>query len=91
RVAELQGIEVMLLRQIAAALRPSVLPGERVHLELLRTGTEPGQAVGYLEDGTLVVVEDAETLVGRTVDATIARAVPTRGGRLLFARIAQGA
>jgi uncharacterized protein YacL len=91
RVAELQGIEVMFLRQVGAALRPSVLPGERVRLELVRTGTEPGQAVGYLEDGTLVVVEDAEPFVGRAVDATIARAVSTRGGRMLFAKLAENA
>lgn len=90
RVAELQGIEVLLLRRAAAALGPEALPGERVRLELVRAGREDGQAVGYLEDGTMVVVEDARALLGSTADVVISRVVRTSGGRMLFARATEG-
>ena len=88
RVAELQGIEVVMMRQIAAALRPAALPGERISLQLVREGKEPGQAVGYLEDGTMVVVEEGAASVGMTIEVEVSRAVSTTGGRMLFARVA---
>jgi uncharacterized protein YacL len=87
RIAELQGIEVLLIRRIAAAIRPQILPGEVVHLELTRAGKSPGQAVGYLDDGTMVVVESAGDHLGESLDVRIARAVPTSGGRMLFAHL----
>lgn len=89
QVAELQGTEVLLLRRIAAALRPAVLPGEPIRIELSRAGREAGQGVGYLEDGSMVVVQDAASRIGETVDAIVARVVPTAGGRLVFARLAE--
>lgn len=88
QVAELQGIEVVLLRRVSSALRPQVLPGEQIRLELAREGRERGQAVGYLDDGTMVVVEEATDAIGRHVDAVVSRIVQTSGGRLLFARLA---
>lgn len=88
QVAELQGIEVMLLRRISAALRPEVLPGETIMIELSKTGREAGQGVGFLEDGAMVVVADASHRVGDTVEAVVARVVPTAGGRMVFARLA---
>ncbi|HEX9711760.1 MAG TPA: TRAM domain-containing protein [Actinomycetota bacterium] len=91
QVAELQGIEVVLLRRVATALRPAVLPGEQIRLELAREGREPGQGVGYLDDGTMVVVEQAAAEIGRHVDAVVNRIVQTPGGRMLFARLADGA
>jgi uncharacterized protein YacL len=90
RIAELQGIQVLLLRAIAAAVRPQVLAGEVVSLELVREGKEGGQAVGYLDDGTMVVVQDARAHIGSRLDVRIARAVQTSGGRMLFARIDTG-
>lgn len=88
RVAELQGIEVLSIAELASALRPPVLPGERVRLELLREGREPGQAVGYLEDGSMVVVERGRELLGRTAEVIVSSLVHTAGGTLLFARLA---
>ncbi|MFA5891702.1 MAG: TRAM domain-containing protein [Actinomycetota bacterium] len=88
-VAEVQGIEVLLLRRIAAALHPPVLPGESVAVEITRPGRESGQGVGYLEDGTMVVVDHADGFVGHTIDVIIERTVQTSGGQMLFARIAE--
>lgn len=87
QIAELQGIEVVLLRRVASALRPTVLPGEQIRLELAKEGREAGQAVGYLDDGTMVVVEDAVARLGDHVDAVVSRIVQTSGGRMLFARL----
>jgi len=91
RVAELQGIEVLHLRAVAAMLRPSALPGEAVSVDLVREGREPGQGVGYLDDGTMVVVRDAVSLVGARVDAIVERLVQTGGGRMIFATLADDA
>lgn len=88
QIAEVQGIEVVLLRRVASALRPQVLPGEQISVELSRVGREPGQGVGYLDDGTMVVVQDAANHVGSAVDAVVSRIVATGGGRMLFARLA---
>lgn len=90
-VAEVQGIEVMLLRRIAAALRPPVLPGESITVEITRPGRESGQGVGYLDDGTMVVVDRADVLVGQSVKAIIDRTVQSSGGHMLFARLTDGA
>lgn len=89
RVAELQGIEVLSLAGLASLLRPPVLPGETVRVELVRRGREPGQAVGYLEDGSMIVVEESEVFVGSAVEATVTSVLQTAGGRMLFARPAE--
>jgi uncharacterized protein YacL len=87
-VAELQGVEVVHLRRVAAALRPAVLPGEAIRVELSRAGKEPGQAVGYLDDGTMVVVAEASARVGTVADVLVNRVVPSAGGRMIFGRLA---
>ncbi|HJT37981.1 MAG TPA: TRAM domain-containing protein, partial [Actinomycetota bacterium] len=89
-VAELQGIEVVHLRRVAAALRPAVLPGEAIRVELSRVGKEAGQGVGYLDDGTMVVVADASARVGTVVDVLVNRVVPSAGGRMIFGKLADG-
>ncbi|MGZ4104956.1 MAG: PIN domain-containing protein [Actinomycetota bacterium] len=88
-VAELQGVEVVHLRRVAAALRPAVLPGEAIRVELTRAGKEPGQAVGYLDDGTMVVVAEASARVGAVTDVIVNRVVPSAGGRMIFGRLAE--
>lgn len=88
RIAELQGIEVLSITALANALRPPVLPGEMLTIGLVRKGRERGQGVGYLDDGSMVVVEDAEVSVGKAVDITVVSVVQTSGGRMLFARLA---
>ena len=86
RVAEIQGVTVVNLRRLAADLRPDHSPGDVVDVELVREGSEPGQGVGYLDDGTMVVVNDGVQLVGTgAVTVEVATIVPTSVGRLLFA------
>lgn len=89
-VAEIQGVTVVNLRRLAADLRPGHAPGDVVTLELVRPGREPGQGVGYLDDGTMVVVNDGVSLVSSgSVRVEVVTVVPTSVGRLLFARPVQ--
>lgn len=86
RVAGLQGIRVLNLHQLANAVKASFLPGERLSLTIVREGREAGQGLAYLEDGTMVVVEDAAALVGRSVDVTVTSSLQTQMGRMIFGR-----
>ncbi len=86
KVAELQGIRVLNINQLANALRPVVLPGESVQVTLQKEGKEPGQGVGYLEDGTMVVVEQGAALLGQSVKAVVTSVLQTTAGRMIFAR-----
>lgn len=88
RAAELQGVRCLSLRRLADGLRPVYLPGERARLPIVREGREPGQGVGFLEDGTMVVVGGAADLVGTEVDVRITSKVETSVGRMLFASMA---
>ena len=87
RVAALQGVRVLNLNQLANALKAAFLPGERLALTIAKVGREAGQGLAYLEDGTMVVVEDAADMVGRTVDAQVTSSLQTNMGRMLFARL----
>jgi uncharacterized protein YacL len=86
RVANLQGVRVLNLHQLANVVKAPYLPGERLSLTVAREGREPGQGLAYLEDGTMVVVEDAAQLVGRTVDAVVTSSLQTQMGRMIFAK-----
>ena len=86
RVAALQGIRVLNLHQLANAVKASFLPGERLSLTVAKPGREAGQGLAYLEDGTMVVIEDAAELVGRTVDVQVTSSLQTNMGRMIFAR-----
>jgi uncharacterized protein YacL len=85
--AELQGVRCYHLGRLAAAVRPEHVPGDTMPLRLARPGKEPGQAVGFLEDGTMVVVADAVDLVGQHVTVRVSSGVPTSMGRMLFASV----
>jgi uncharacterized protein YacL len=85
KVAELQGVRVLNINDLANALKPVVLPGEEVRINILKEGKEPGQGVGYLDDGTMVVVEGAKRFVGRGVSATVTSVLQTPAGRMIFA------
>jgi uncharacterized protein YacL len=87
RVAELQGVRCLNVNRLAQGLRPAVLPGEVVQLPIAREGKEPGQGVGFLEDGTMVVVGGAADMVGRDVAVRITSNVQTSVGRMLFASV----
>ena len=86
RAAGLRGIEVLDPQAIGDLLRSGPMAGDMVSLVVEKAGTEPGQGVGYLDDGTMVVIEDAASMVGRTIDIEIAGALRTSIGRLLFAK-----
>jgi uncharacterized protein YacL len=86
RVANLQGVRVLNLHQLANVVKAPYLPGERLSLTVAREGREPGQGLAYLEDGTMVVVEDAAQLVGRTIDAVVTSSLQTQMGRMIFAK-----
>ena len=88
KVAALAGVRVNNLHSLALALRPPVVVGDEVNLLLSRSGKEPGQAVGYLDDGTMVVVEDAKSLVGNEAKVLVTSVLTTANGRLVFARLA---
>lgn len=87
KVAQLQGVDVINLNDIAAALRPTVLPGERMTVRVVKPGEEPGQGVGYLDDGTMVVLEQAREHVDEEVEFTVTKLHQTSAGRMIFGRV----
>ena len=86
RVAELHGVTVLNVNDLAKAVRPVVLPGEEIHVRVIQEGKESGQGVGYLEDGTMIVVENGARSVGNEVPVTVMRVLQTVGGRMIFAQ-----
>ncbi len=88
KVAQIHGVQVLNLNDLSAAIRPAALPGDQVQVRIVRPGEQPGQGVGYLEDGTMVVVEDGGPSLESMVTVAIVSTVQTSGGRLLFARLA---
>lgn len=87
RVAELQGVRVLNVNELANSLKPVVLPGETLTLTLIREGKEPGQGVGYLDDGTMVVVEGGKKFIGKEVQTVVASTLQTAAGRMIFASL----
>jgi len=86
RVAELSGVRVLNVNDLANALKPVVLPGESLRVQVLREGKEPGQGVGFLDDGTMVVIEQGRRLLGQEVPVVVTSALQTSAGRMVFAR-----
>ena len=86
RVAELQGVTVLNMNELAKAVRQVLLPGEEMTVRLVQAGKEPGQAVGYLEDGTMIVVENAARQLGAELQVTVMRVLQTVAGRMIFAQ-----
>ncbi|HPD15470.1 MAG TPA: PIN/TRAM domain-containing protein [Planctomycetota bacterium] len=87
RVARAQGVKVLNLHELATALRPSVTRGEVLSVPLVRRGEEPKQAVGFLDDGTMIVVEDAADRIGREVTIEVVRYLQRSSGRIIFGRL----
>jgi uncharacterized protein YacL len=85
RVAELQGVRVLNVNELANAIRAVVLPGEGMKVRVVQEGKEVNQGVAYLDDGTMVVVENGKKLIGSTVDVTVTRMLQTNQGRMIFA------
>ncbi len=90
KVAEVQGIQVLNINQLANALKPVVLPGEVLRLQILKEGKEHGQGIAYLEDGTMVVVENASRFLGKEVDVSVTSILQTTAGRLIFTTLKDG-
>lgn len=88
RVAQLQGVRVMNLNQLANAMKPAFLPGEEMRVKVIQQGKEPGQGVAYLDDGTMIVVEGGGVHLQDEVDVTVTRVLQTVAGRMVFAQIA---
>ena len=86
RVAELQGVRVMNINSLANAVKPAVLPGEDLRVKVIQEGKEAGQGVGFLDDGTMVVVEGGARLIDRDVDVAVTRVLQTVAGRMIFAQ-----
>jgi len=86
RVAELQGVRVMNINSLANAVKPAVLPGEDLHVRVIQEGKEPGQGVGFLDDGTMIVVEGGARHIDRELDVSVTRVLQTVAGRMIFAQ-----
>jgi uncharacterized protein YacL len=86
KVAQLQGIEILNVNQLANALKPVVLPGETMRVFILREGKEYNQGVAYLDDGTMVVVDGARKLINKTIDITVTSVHQTTAGKMIFGR-----
>ena len=87
KVAELQGVTVLNINELANALRPVVLPGELMDVRISKEGKEHNQGVAYLDDGTMVVVDNARHLIGQSAKAIVTSVLQTAAGRMIFARL----
>jgi uncharacterized protein YacL len=87
KVAELSGVQVLNINELANALKPVVLPGELMHVHVLKEGKESGQGVAYLDDGTMVVVDHGKKYLGQSVDVLVTSVLQTTAGRMIFTRL----
>lgn len=86
KVAELQGVTVLNINELANAIRPIVVAGEIIQIHLQKVGKEANQGVGYLDDGTMVIVEDGKSHIGQTLDVVVTQMLRTSTGQMIFAR-----
>ena len=86
KVAQLQGVEVLNINELANALKPIVLPGEGMKVFILKEGKEYNQGVAYLDDGTMVVVDNARKMIGKTVDISVTSVLQTTAGKMIFGK-----
>ncbi len=90
KIAGIKDVAVLNVNDLAHAVRPVVLPGERLRVTIVKEGKEAGQGVAYLEDGTMIVVENGRGLTGRTIDVVVTSAIQTAAGKMFFAKPAEG-
>ncbi len=86
RIAELQGVPILNINELANSVKSVVLPGETLVVNVIQEGKESGQGVGYMEDGTMVVVENGNKFLNREIDVTVTKVLQTAAGRMIFAR-----
>lgn len=89
RVAQIEGLTVLNLNQLATALRPALVPGEKLEVDVVKEGRESDQGVGYLADGTMLVVEGGRTHLGQRITATVRSVIQTGSGRMVFVQAAE--
>ena len=87
KVAELQGVAVLNINDLAIAVKPAVIPGEQIFVQLVKSGKEEGQGVAYLEDGTMIVVENGSQCIGKEVPVIITSVLQTSAGKMIFATL----
>ncbi len=86
KVAQLRGVEVLNINDLSNAVKPVVIPGETMKVQVVRDGKEPGQGVAYLEDGTMIVIENGHRYLSRTISVEVTSALQTSAGRMIFAK-----
>jgi uncharacterized protein YacL len=91
KVAQLRGVEVLNINELANALKPVVLPGEFMKVFILKEGKEYNQGVAYLDDGTMVVVDNARRMISRNIDVVVTSVLQTTAGKMIFGRFIEGA
>jgi uncharacterized protein YacL len=87
KVAQVRGVAVLNINDLANSLRPVVLPGEKMRVVIMKEGKEFDQGVGYLDDGTMVVVDHARRLIGRSVEIAVTSVLQTTSGKMIFGRL----
>ncbi|WP_315118830.1 PIN/TRAM domain-containing protein [uncultured Clostridium sp.] len=90
KVAEFQGVPVLNINELANAVKPVVLPGEEMRIQIVKDGKESGQGVAYLDDGTMIVVEGGRRSIGETIDVVVTSVLQTAAGRMIFAKQKDG-
>jgi hypothetical protein len=90
-VAQLRGVEVLNINELANSLKPVVLPGELMRVFILKEGKEYNQGVAYLDDGTMVVVDNARKMIGKTIDIVVTSVLQTTAGKMIFGRFIDSA
>ena len=86
KVAQLQGVAVLNINELANSLKPIVLPGETMRVFILKEGKEYNQGVAYLDDGTMVVVDNARKMIGKTIDISVTSVLQTTAGKMIFGK-----
>jgi uncharacterized protein YacL len=86
KVAEFQGVPVLNINELANAVKPVVLPGEEMRIQIVKDGKESGQGVAYLDDGTMIVVEGGRKHIGEIMDVIVTSVLQTAAGRMIFAK-----
>jgi uncharacterized protein YacL len=87
RVAELQGVTILNINELANAVKSVVLPGEILRINIIQEGKEVGQGVGYMDDGTMVVIENGKSFIGEYMEVHITKVLQTAAGRMIFGRV----
>ncbi|MBU0568590.1 TRAM domain-containing protein [bacterium] len=87
KIAELEGVDVLNINELSEKLKPVVLPGEQMNVHIIKEGKEPGQGVAYLDDGTMVVIENGRSYLGQKIKVCVSSVLQTTAGRMIFTKV----